>query len=58
MEETKQETDEMLAALNLALPYVQRVAATAPTTLSRMERQLRASKDVAAIRAVIAKATA
>jgi hypothetical protein len=45
----------LLAMLKLALPYVEKVAATAPTEMARQQRQRQASKDAAAIRALIAK---
>jgi hypothetical protein len=40
--------------LELALPYVERVAATAPTTPSRHLRQVQACKDAKAIRELLA----
>lgn len=46
-------TSELLKALELALPYVQKVSATAPTEYSRMVRQRQAVKDVETIRAAI-----
>lgn len=47
---------ELLAALKLALPYVQKVAATIPTEMMRQQRQRQACADVAKIRAAIAAA--
>jgi hypothetical protein len=40
-------------ALELALPYVQKVADTAPTTNSRMGRKLQAQRDYRAIKALL-----
>lgn len=51
-------TAEIVAALKLALPYVQKIAATAPTTASREHRRLQACKDVRVIEAAIARAEA
>jgi hypothetical protein len=51
-------TNELLTALKLALPYVRKVAATAPTEMNRQQRQVEAVKAVRAIEAAIAKATA
>jgi hypothetical protein len=48
---------EVLAALKLALPYVEHQASFAPTTNSRMGKVLQARKDCEIIRAAIAKAT-
>jgi hypothetical protein len=48
-------TDELIAALKLALPYVEKVAATAPTEMERQRRQRQACKDAEAIRAILAK---
>lgn len=47
---------ELLAALKTALPYAQKVAATAPTEPARIERQRKAVKAVSAICAAIAHA--
>lgn len=44
----------LVAALKLALPYAQRVAATAPTEPARMQRQIQARRDVDAIQVAIA----
>jgi hypothetical protein len=52
------ECDDLIAALRLALPYVQKVASTAPTTFSREQRRLQACKDARAIQAVLAQAEA
>lgn len=41
-------------ALQVALPYVEKVAATAPTEARRMERQRRAVQHVAQIKAALA----
>lgn len=49
-------TPDLLSALKLALPYVQKVAATAPTEYGRMQRQMQAVKDVRAIQEAISKA--
>jgi hypothetical protein len=51
-------TNELLTALKLALPYVRKVAATAPTEMNRQQRQVEAVKAVRAIEAAIAKAAA
>jgi cell envelope opacity-associated protein A len=48
---------DLLEKLKAALPYVERVAATAPTEPSRIQKQREASKTAAEIRAAIAKAT-
>lgn len=50
------EITELLAALELALPYVQRVAATVPFENARLGRKLQAEKDVRTIKAAIAQA--
>jgi hypothetical protein len=55
---TTEDATEMLTALKLALPYVQRVAATAPTEMGRMQRQIEAVRAVRAIEAVINRAAA
>jgi hypothetical protein len=47
---------ELIAALKLALPYVRKVAGTAPTTFTREMRRLQACKDVCAVEAAIAGA--
>jgi hypothetical protein len=47
---------DMLAALKLALPYVQRIAATGANSPARMQRQIQAVRDVRAIEATIAAA--
>lgn len=47
---------ELYEALILALPYVQKVAATQPTEMNRQQRQFQAAKEVRRIRAVLAKA--
>jgi len=47
---------ELLATLKLALPYVQKIAATMPTEMERQRRQQQAVKDVATIKAAITKA--
>lgn len=44
---------DLVAALKLALPYVQRVASTAPTEHARMVRQRQACRDVEAIEAAL-----
>ena len=49
---------ELLAALKVALPHVQRVASFAPTTNANMGRVLQARKDRDLMLAVIAKAEA
>lgn len=41
---------ELTAALRLALPYVERIAAQQPTTYSRELRVLQARKDAQSIR--------
>jgi len=41
-------------ALQVALPYVEKVAATAPTEAKRLERQRRAVQHVAQIKAALA----
>lgn len=46
---------EMLNALRMALPYVEKVASTSPTEPARFARKLRATKDVTVIRAIISK---
>lgn len=46
--------DDLIAALKLALPYVQKAAGTAPTTLSREMRRLQACRDLRAVRAALA----
>jgi hypothetical protein len=46
---------DLLAALELALPYVQRVAGTSPTMPAGVARQRAALRDLATIRAAIAK---
>lgn len=43
----------LLKALKLALPYVQKVAATAPTELERVRRQRQAASDAAALVSII-----
>ena len=45
-----------LAALRRALPYVQKVAATAPTEPERMQRQRQAVIDLSTVNAAIAYA--
>jgi hypothetical protein len=47
---------DLLEALKLALPYVEKIAATAPTEYGRMKRRLQAVGDAKTIRAAIAKA--
>ena len=49
---------ELLAALRMALTYVQKVAATSPTNPDRATRQRQAVRDVAKIQRLIAKAEA
>lgn len=46
---------EMLNALRMAIPYIEKVASTSPTEPARIARQLRAAKDVTVIRTIIAK---
>jgi len=46
---------DLVAMLKMALPYVERVAATAPTEYGRQVRQRQACRDADAIRAAIAK---
>ena len=47
---TPAEVAELIAAIELALPYVERVAATTPFEPSRKLRQLQASRDAVALR--------
>lgn len=47
----------ILAALKLALPYVEHQASFAPTTNSRMGKVMQARKDRDAIRAAISNVT-
>lgn len=47
---------EMVAALEAALPFVERIANTQPTEAGRRERQIKATKALMAMLAVIAKA--
>jgi len=49
---------ELLAALKLALPWAEKVAATSPTQDAGIARARAAAKAVAAARAAIAKAEA
>lgn len=51
--ETITSCDALISALRLALPYVQKAAATAPTTESRERRRLQACRDVRAIEAAL-----
>jgi hypothetical protein len=46
---------ELIESLKLALPYVEKVANTAPTTPSRTLRKMQAIKDANAIREAIAR---
>lgn len=46
-------TADLIAALHLALPYEEKVAATLPTTNSRMARKVQAARDARAIRKVL-----
>jgi hypothetical protein len=47
---------ELLTALELALPYVESVAARQPTTYANTERQRKAASDAKMIRAAIVAA--
>lgn len=49
------DTNAVLAALKLALPYVEKVAATVPFEMNRQMRQRQAVKDAATIRKAIAE---
>lgn len=50
MTSREQELERLLC---LALPYVQKIAATAPTEMARQQRQREAVKDAAAIKAAL-----
>lgn len=45
---------QLIEALKVALPYVERVAATAPTEPSRLHRRRQAAADAAMIRNLLA----
>lgn len=47
---------DLLNALKVALPYVERVAATQPFEMNRQQRQRQAIADLVVIRAAIAEA--
>lgn len=55
---TTELTQDLIAALRTALPYVERIAATAPTEMNRQQRQRQAVRDAEMIRAVLANANA
>jgi len=51
--ETTPREGDLVAALRIALPYVQKIAATAPTEMLRQQRQIQAVKDVRIIKAAL-----
>jgi hypothetical protein len=51
-------TQDLIDALRTALPYVERIAATAPTEMNRQRRQQEAARDARVIREILAKADA
>lgn len=50
------EIESLIAAIELALPYVDKVANTLPTTNSRLGRKIKATQHAREIRTAIAKA--
>jgi hypothetical protein len=46
---------DLRAALELALPYVESIAARQPTTYANMQRQRKAAEDAKLIRAALSR---
>jgi len=55
LQEAEAERDELLAALKISLSYVEKVAATRPTEMTRAQRKFQAVRDADAIRAAISE---